>query len=164
MAYGDTLSYTYEAEVENENGELETKKETLYFTYNANTALIYRRLFDADFLHEVTKITAKSAKNIPQSILDKVNSGELSIKDIDSIDTDSIKLGDGDIGIDTYIITKIAIALVATNDSVNRRPHRTVEEIANDLPDISTNMELMLALLEFVMLGLKKKKITSRRF
>ncbi len=63
MAYGDTLSYTYEVEVKNENGEAEIKKETLHFTYNANTTLIYKRLFNTDFLQDVTKLTSVNLKD-----------------------------------------------------------------------------------------------------
>lgn len=165
MAYGDTLSYTYEAEVENKSGEVELKKETLYFTYNANTSLIYKRLFDSNFLQDITKLTSSTSKDISSETLDKISKGELSINEaadiISESDTASQSAG---IDIDTALITQIAVAMVATNDSVNGYRRRTVEEIANSLPDISTNIDLLLAIIEFITVGIKKKTGVKRRF
>lgn len=166
MAYGDTMAYTYEAEIEKENGETEVKQETLHFTYNANTALIYKRLFDSDFLHDVTKLTSGAIENVSSETLEKINKGDISVGEISDMDINDKKLAEQaeSINLDSALLTQIAISMIATNDSVNRQPRRTVEEIANDLPDVSTNIELMLALIEFITSGLKKKKIVSRRF
>lgn len=166
MAYGDTMAYTYEAEIENKNGEAEVKQETLHFTYNANTALIYKRLFDADFLQDVTKLTSGAVKNVSNETLEKINRGDISVGEIANMDIDNKELAKQaeEINLDSVLLTQIAISMIATNDSVNRKTRRTTEEIANDLPDVSTNIELMLALIEFITSGLKKKKVVSRRF
>lgn len=163
MAYGDTLSYTYEAEIENENGEIKIEKETLHFTYNANTTLIYKRLFNTDFLHDVTKLTSGTANKVSEETIDKISNGDISINEAADIISNS-KIATNGVDIDATIITQIAIAMIATNDSVNGYKRRTVDEIANELPDISTNIELMLAIIEFITYGIKKKKAVKRRF
>lgn len=143
MAYGDTITYEYS------DGN---EKRTLRLTYNANTYLIYKRFFDTDLLGDVLKLT-KNSTALPKDIQSKIDSGELTVDNLDKANLDSMDVA----MIDTTIMLQIIIAMIATQERLSGK-HRGAEEIASDMsPSIITDADFMQRFTELILFGLKKK-------
>lgn len=161
MAYGDTMTYVYKVEVENENGEAETQNETLHLTYNANTYFIYKRFFNGNLMNDILKMTS-SNKPLSKEFSEKIASGELTLDNLDKVDDIVDKSEFGNMEFDDVTIIQIIVAMIATYEQLTG-VKRSVEEIASGLQgQLLTNVEFMTEFMQFLLFGVKKKKGINR--
>ena len=138
MSYGDTIV-------------IKVDDKDLHLTYNANTFLIYKRFFCTDLMGDILKIARGNGK-IPQEIQAKINSGELTVDKLDSIDFNDMSA----FNIDSSFILQIVIAMASTYErSLGKR--RSVDEIANDIPaTIFNDADFLQQFTDILTVGLKK--------
>lgn len=138
---GDTLTFR--------SGEI-----VLNMSYTANTYLIYKRFFDSDLMGDIVRI-ASNGKSLPKEIIEKIESGELTLDNIGKFNLTDMS----NVTIDYTVMIQVIIAMIATYER-SQGKRRSMDDIADSIPAIILNdADFMSQFTDFLIFGLKKKTV-----